>query len=132
METVVHKTGPKGPKGDTGATGPKGDKGDRGPQGPAGEAPVESVVNISVSNYRLNLTTDKYQSTQLFNNTTINLPSVSEFTQIHLFFKTVEALTLIFPWIRWQKEPVIDDGKTYEFIFTYFNEEWLGGYVVYE
>ena len=127
--------GPKGDKGDTGEQGPQGPQGEQGPQGDKGdkgEDYTENLVTTNVSSGTLNLTSDKYQYATLSNGNTISLPSVSEFTQIHLFFSTTSELTLIFPSVQWQKTPEIQALKTYEFIFTYVNGTWLGGWVVYE
>ncbi|MFR4992381.1 MAG: collagen-like protein, partial [Turicibacter sp.] len=117
---------PQGPKGDTGEAGPKGPKGDKG------EDYTENLVTTTVSNGTLRLTTDKYQLTTLSNGNTISLPSVSKFTQIHLFFSTTSELTLTFPSVRWQRIPDIQALRTYEFIFTYVDGTWLGGWIVYE
>ncbi|WP_370773362.1 hypothetical protein [Clostridium sp.] len=128
--------GPKGDKGDTGEMGPKGDKGDVGPQGPKGdkgEAIIieDNLVQINTNGNMLTLTTDKFQLATLEQDTTIMLPNVSKFTQIHLFFSMNYDLTLIFPPIRWQSQPNIVANKSYELILTY-TTEWLGGIIQYE
>ena len=66
----------------------------------------------------------------MINNTTINLPQVNDFTEIHLFFKTNSELTLILPNIFWKNKPMIEANKVYEFIFTYI-DEWVGGCIPY-
>ena len=91
----------------------------------------DTLVVTSIVDSTLALTTDKLQTTTMENNTTITLPSVDKFTELHLFFSTTEELTLIFPNIKWQKIPTIEANKFYEFIFTY-TTEWLGGCIVYE
>ena len=96
---------------------------------PGGSANEELVETPIVGNI-LTLTKDKYQTTKMLNGTTIDLPVVDKFTEIHLFFSTLTELTVIFPNIKWQTEPTIEANKTYEFIFTY-TTEWLGGSVVY-
>lgn len=108
-------------------TGPKGEKGDKG------EAIVieDNLVQINANENMLSLTTDKFQLATLKQDTTITLPNVSKFTQIHLFFTTSDDLTLIFPSIRWQSQPNIVANKVYELILTY-TTEWLGGIVQYE
>ena len=121
--------GAQGIQGSQGTAGAKGDKGDKGDKG---EDYTEVLVTTNVSNDKLALTSDKYQYTTLSNSNTITLPSVSKFTQIHLFFETKTELTLTFPSVKWQKTPDIQALKTYEFIFTYVNGTWLGGWVVYE
>ena len=116
----------RGTQGLQGVAGAKGDKGDKG------EDYTEVLATTNVSNGKLALTSDKYQYTTLSNSNTITLPSVSKFTQIHLFFEAKTELTLTFPSVKWQKTPDIQALKTYEFIFTYVNGTWLGGWVVYE
>lgn len=91
----------------------------------------DNIVQKPISNAILNLGTEKYQKCTMQDLTKINLPTVTSFTEIHLFFNTTEALTLIFPSCKWQHQPSIEANKTYEFIFTYVGE-WLGGYIVYE
>lgn len=149
--------GLKGDKGDTGLQGPKGDKGDPGTtswndlqdkpnipsiEGLATEAFVEeklaglgsqpeTLVQVSVTGNTLQLTKDKYQYSVLSSGNGISLPSVSSFAEIHLFFKTTSEITLVLPSVRWQTQPTIQANKTYEFIFTYVKDEWLGGVVEY-
>lgn len=89
------------------------------------------VTKTIGSNSILNLSSDKYQKCIMVDLTQIQLPTVSSFTEIHLFFSTTEALTLVFPSCKWQSEPTIEANKYYEFIFTYVGE-WLGGCIVYE
>lgn len=110
----------------SGQSVPTGDKEE------TGEPPVYELVTTPIVDSTLNLTTDKYQTTTMENNTTIVLPTVDTFTEINLFFDTIEALTLIFPSVKWQTQPSIEANKTYEFIFTYMNNTWLGGYLKYE
>lgn len=149
--------GLKGDKGDTGLQGPQGDKGDPGTtswndlqdkpnipsiEGLATEAFVEeklaelglqpdTLVQVSVTGNTLQLTKDKYQYSVLSSGNGISLPSVSSFAEIHLFFKTTSEITLVLPSVRWQTQPTIQANKTYEFIFTYVKDEWLGGVVEY-
>ena len=137
--------------------GPKGDKGDPGTtswndlqdkpnipsvEGLATEAFVEeklaglgsqpeTLVQVSVTGNTLQLTEDKYQYSVLSSGNGISLPSVSSFSEIHLFFKTTSEITLVLPSVRWQTQPTIQANKTYEFIFTYVKDEWLGGVVEY-
>lgn len=118
--------GAQGLQGLQGVQGPKGDKGDKG------EDYTEVLITTKVSSGKLALTSDKYQYTTLSNGNNITLPSVSKFTQIHLFFEAKTELTLTFPAVKWQKTPDIQALKTYEFIFTYVNGTWLGGWVAYE
>lgn len=64
------------------------------------------------------------------NNTTIALPQVGDFTEIHLFFRTNSELTLILPSAVWKNQPTIEANKVYEFVFTYV-DEWIAGCIVY-
>ena len=149
--------GPQGERGLQGVQGPKGDKGDPGTtswndlqdkpnipsvEGLATEAFVEeklaelgsqpeTLVQVSVTGNTLQLTKDKYQYSVLSSGNGISLPSVSSLTEIHLFFKTTSEITLVLPSVRWQTQPTIQANKTYEFIFTYVKDEWLGGVVEY-
>ena len=91
----------------------------------------DSIVEKTISNSILNLGSEKYQKCIMENNTQINLPSVTSFTELHLFFSTTEDLTLVFPSCKWQSQPTILANKDYELIFTY-TDKWLGGCVVYE
>lgn len=91
-----------------------------------------SPVEIPIVDNTLTLTTNKRQKTIMENNTTIVLPDVDKFTEIHLLFDTTEELTLILPKIKWQSDINIEANKTYEFIFTYDDDEWLGGVIIYK
>ena len=149
--------GERGLQGIQGVQGPKGDKGDPGTtswndlqdkpnipsiEGLATEAFVEeklaglgsqpeTLVQVSVTGNTLQLTKDKYQYSVLSSGNGISLPSVTTFAEIHLFFKTTTEITLVLPSVRWQTQPTIQANKTYEFIFTYVKDEWLGGVVEY-
>ena len=150
-------TGPQGERGIQGPQGPQGPKGDAGTtswndlddkptipsiEGLATETFVEeklaglglqpdTLVQVSVTGNTLQLTKDKYQYSVLSSGNGISLPSVSSFAEIHLFFKTTSEITLVLPSVRWQTQPTIQANKTYEFIFTYVKDEWLGGAVEY-
>lgn len=88
------------------------------------------LVNTPIVGNTLTLTTHRNQITTMQNNTTITLPTVNSFTEIHLFFNTTSELTLILPNIKWQTQPTIEANKIYEFIFTY-TTEWVGGAICY-
>lgn len=138
-----------------GAKGDKGDKGDKGEPGTTSWNDIQDKPNIpsieglatetyvndkitpkltgnSTTGKTLTLTIDKYQYTVLSNGDSIVLPSVSSFTEIHLFFKASADLTLTFPSVKWQSIPSITSGHTYEIIFTYVVDEWLAGVICYE
>ena len=152
-------TGPQGPQGLQGLKGDKGEVGPQGIQGPKGDKGdpgtttwegitnkptnlatetyvnnkiIPNLVGNTVTNKTLTLTVDKYQYAVLSNGDSIELPSVSSFTEIHLFFKASADLTLTFPSVRWQSIPSITSGRTYEIIFTYVVDEWLAGVICYE
>ena len=93
---------------------------------------IPNLVGNTATNKTLTLTVDKYQYAVLSNGDSIVLPSVSSFTEIHLFFKASADLTLTFPSVRWQSIPSITSGHTYEIIFTYVVDEWLAGVICYE
>ena len=104
------------------------------PKGQQGDSSViaDTLVKTPVSGNKLTLTKDKYQLANITQNTTITLPTVSKFTQIHLFFTLNADLTISIPSIRWQKMPTFEKYVTYELIFTYLEDTWLGGYIAYE
>lgn len=86
---------------------------------------------VSVSSNTLTLTTDKYQvAMNLTSDTTIVLPEVDSYTEIHLFFTPTVEVALTLPSAKYQNTPTIEVGKTYEFIFTYIGT-WLAGVIVY-
>ena len=66
--------------------------------------------------------------------TTINLPVVNKYTEIRLWFKCTEDLSIVFPEVCWQNEPESNAGYIYEYVFTYIPNlnEWVGGFVSYE
>lgn len=97
-----------------------------------GAMPLPSLVTQTISNNTLTLSSDRYQYVDsMTNNVIINLPSVSDFTEIHLFFLANADLTLILPNALYQKLPEITSGCMYEFIFTYVGNHWLGGFIEY-
>ena len=96
--------------------------------------PADRVVTTNISKKTLTLTTNKYQTTSMVSGTTIKLPSVTNYTEIHLFFTTGKtAPTITMPSGKYQKVPTINANTTYEFIFTYVNAAigWLIGYIEY-
>lgn len=102
----------------------------KGENGTGGSS--DTLVTTNISGTILSLTTDKYQTATVVDGTEITLPTVTAFTEIHLFFSTTTDLTLILPSCKWQNgnTPTISANKTYEFIFTYVTE-WLGGVIEY-
>ncbi len=104
----------------------------QGVQGNNGISISDTLVTTAIVGTALTLTTDKYQTTTMVAGTTIVLPTVTSFKEIHLFFSTTEALTVTFPTVKWQTQPSIVANKTYEIIFTYINNFWIGGMIAYE
>lgn len=96
--------------------------------------PYEGLVTIAVQNNVLTLTEDKHQTATITNGVEIKLPTVTEFTEIHLFFSTTQDLTLTLPVCKWQdgKTPTFSANATYEFIFTYIGTQWLARYIEYK
>lgn len=92
---------------------------------------TNELTQITVVGNVLQLTEDKYQYSVLSSGDQVQLPSVSSFVEIHLFFKTTNELTLVLPSVRWQTQPNIQANKVYELIFTYIIDEWVGGVVEY-
>ena len=91
----------------------------------------DELVTTNVVQGVLRLTTDKYQTSNIVDVVEIILPNVSKYTQLHLFFTPTTDITLILPNIKWQTVPYINANKTYEFVFTYLDSNWLGGCIVY-
>ena len=100
-----------------------------------GAQPANSLTIKTVSNRILTLGTELYQYAEITsNNTIINLPSVSSFTEIHLFFDWPSGVSIVMPSnVKWQEGVMYGPGYTHEFIFTYVNSDigWLGGCIVY-
>ena len=85
------------------------------------------------------LTTDRYQKLEPFGTQTIKLPNMNDWLlnrvkEIHLYTNVVKPTTLVFEGtIKWQTQPPkIEEGHIYEFIFTYYQDNWLGGVIKYE
>lgn len=96
----------------------------------SGVVASDNLVTTNIVGITLTLTTDKYQSTTMTTGTTIVLPTVTSFAEIHLFFSASSDMTLTLPSCKWQTTPSIKSGKYYEFIFTY-TTEWIGGCIQY-
>ena len=95
------------------------------------ESTGEDVVQVDVVNGVLQLTTDKYQKTNMLDGTQILFPSVTKFTEIHLYFSAGVNMNLEFPDCKWRVEPNIEEGNSYEIIATYNTIEWLVNVIVY-
>lgn len=96
------------------------------------ESTGENVVQVDVVNGVLQLTTDKYQKTNMLDGTQILFPSVTKFTEIHLYFSAGVNMNLEFPDCKWRVEPnTLEEGSTYELVATYNTIEWLVNVIVY-
>ena len=101
-------------------------------------AKKDTLTTVSVASNTLTLTADKYQYTQITGDTTIALPNVSEFAEIHLFFDLFSdftgAISLSSTYkIRYQQELTFEASNGYELILTQIPAMgWLVGLVKYE
>jgi hypothetical protein len=90
------------------------------------------VVEVEIVNGILTLTEDKYQKcVNMLNDTELVFPSVSTFTELHLYFNADDELNLVFPECKWRVEPNIEAGKSYEIVAVYNTMEWLVNCIVY-
>ena len=91
------------------------------------------VVTVNNVNDSLTLTTDKNQYATLAVPVEIILPTVTSFTELHLFFSGSEGVTIGTNNVKWESQVSIENNKSYEIIFTYVNESigWLAKTVVY-
>ena len=97
-----------------------------------GAMPLPNCVLKTITDGTINLSDDRYQYvTSMPDGTTITLPTVTEFTEVHLFFYAESDLTLVVPNILYQKIPNIASGCLYEFIYTYILGRWVGGFIEY-
>ena len=98
-----------------------------------GAQPANSLTTKTVSNRILTLGTELYQYAVISSNTTIKLPNVSSFIEIHLFFNWPANVSVTMPsGVKWQQGAMYGPGHVHEFVFTYVNNiGWLGGCVVY-
>ena len=101
-------------------------------------AKKETLSTVSVASNTLTLTTNKYQYTQITGNTTITLPNVSEFIEIHLFFNLASGFAGTISLssttqIRYQQELTFEANNGYELILTQIpSMGWLVGLIKYE
>lgn len=101
-------------------------------------AKKDTLTTVSVASNTLTLTADKYQFTQITGDTTIALPSVDGFAEIHLFFDLFSdfagAISLSSTYkIRYQQELTFEASNGYELILTQIPAMgWLVGLVKYE
>ena len=91
------------------------------------------IITVNNVNDSLTLTTDKNQYATLAVPVEIILPTVTSFTELHLFFSGSEGVTIGTTDVKWESQVTIENNKSYEIIFTYVNESigWLGKTIVY-
>lgn len=101
-------------------------------------AKKETLSTVSVTSNTLTLTVNKYQYTQITGNTTITLPNVNEFVEIHLFFNLASGFAGTISLsstaqIRYQQELTFEANNSYELILTQVpSMGWLVGLIKYE
>ncbi len=114
----------------------------------------EQIVQNNPVDGVLTLTKNKYQKATVNGDTTIAFPSVSGFTEIHLYLQSNQDMNFVFsgntiefkssenaetennmnirfPNCKWRMEPNVDYGRPYEIIATYNSIDWLIDVVVY-
>lgn len=92
----------------------------------------ENLIPLELSNNTVTLKTTPHQTINVSEGTKIKLPTVTDFTEIHLFIKPTANVNITLPTCKWQEEKLtsLTTNKMYEFIFTYA-VEWLGKVIVY-
>ena len=94
-----------------------------------------SPENLTISNGTLQLTKSAIQTVTMATDTTILTPTVTKFTQIHLYFSIPagsSTMTINLPTAKWQNTVTFEAGKAYEIVLTTLTgAEWLGGIIVY-
>lgn len=92
----------------------------------------EEVIQVDIVDGYLNLTTDKYQKTNMITGTELVFPEVTKFTEIHLYFDAENDMDLILPSnCKSRVSPNIESGNSYEIIATYNTIRWLVNIIVY-
>lgn len=94
-----------------------------------------AITELTVSDGVLNLTDNgNYYVATMPDATSIELPTVSNYCEMHLIFKCDTDLTISFPDIYWQIDPESHANIIYEYVFTFIPgiNEWIGGFITYE
>lgn len=115
----------------------------------------EQIVQNNPIEGILVLTKNKYQKATISGDTVITFPTVTGFTEIHLYLQSSQDMNFIFPGdkkiefkssekddpkdnmnitfpnCKWRMEPNVDYGRPYEIIATYNSIDWLIDVVVY-
>lgn len=92
----------------------------------------ENLISLTPSNNVVTVTTTPHQTINVSEGTEIKLPTVTDFTEIHLFIKPTTNVNITLPTCKWQETKLtsLAANKIYEFIFTYAIE-WLGKVILY-
>ena len=92
-----------------------------------------SVITVNNVNDSLTLTTNKNQYVTLVVPVGVILPTVTEYTEIHLFFNGSEGAELNTTNVKWESQLTIENNKSYEVVFTYVNDVigWLAKSIIY-
>lgn len=92
----------------------------------------EELVIVPVVDGVLQLTTDKYQTANFEGNTSVQLPNVNKFVELHLFFRNIDDIKLDFPnEIKWKSYPTVRKDKITRLILTFIRNEWVGELIDY-
>ena len=91
------------------------------------------IITVNNVNDSLTLTTNKTQYTTLTIPVEVILPTVTEYTEIHLFFNGSEGAELNTTNVKWESQLTIENNKSYEVVFTYVNDVvgWLAKSIIY-
>ena len=91
------------------------------------------IITVNNVNDSLTLTTNKLQHTTLTIPVEVILPTVTEYTEIHLFFNGSEGAELNTTNVKWESQLTIENNKSYEVVFTYVNNVigWLAKSIIY-
>ena len=91
------------------------------------------IITVNNVNDSLTLTTNKTQYTTLTIPVEVILPTVTEYTEIHLFFNGSEGAELNTTNVKWESQLAIENNKSYEVVFTYVNDVvgWLAKSIIY-
>ena len=91
------------------------------------------IITVNNVNDSLTLTTNKLQHTTLTIPVEVILPTVTEYTEIHLFFNGSEGAELNTTNVKWESQLTIENNKSYEVVFTYVNDVvgWLAKSIIY-
>lgn len=90
------------------------------------EPAVKTIINSSISNNVVQLTTARYQKVDCADNVEIVLPNVSDFTEINLFISNSNLNNILIPdGCKWRLDPNLESATSFMFTFIYTTVEWL-------